>query len=124
MYNEQEVLRAGKECARALYNSRRVYQEEDVINAFVRGCQFRDEMLWHPGTEIPEVEDGSGKLFVVVPAVVCDLPAFFCFFNNGEKEPWSAVHLGSGPYNLSLAPSEVERWAEFDLLLNLENKHL
>lgn len=127
-YGDSQLAIVDPEMARSRYSrttktSQIRFCSADLEKAFEKGFSYSQERLWHPGTEKPEVEDGSGRLFVVIPSVTCDMDAFFCYYNNGEKEPWSAVALPSDdPYHLTLSHDEVERWADFDDLMNIKRE--
>lgn len=122
-YADNKLAIVAPEMARSNYtrnikNSQIHFCAGDLEDAFEEGYDYSQKRLWHPGSEKPEVEDGSGRLFVVIPSVACDMEAFFCYYNNGQVEPWGAVALPSNdPYHLSLHHDEVERWADFDELM-------
>ena len=89
---------------------------------FREGAKFGAGHLWHDGTEKPpqDVADCAVLLVQLKDNVNADMPAFFCFYDYGEVEPWAVVALGN--YRQRFSHDEVKRWMYLDELIERRNQ--
>ena len=82
--------------------------------------------IWHPGSETPDInslphKDGTLFLVVVNDKTEFDAEVFFCFWDDGEDEPWGIMHLPGCHYPVRIAVDEVEKWAVLDDVIGRHN---
>ena len=81
------------------------------------------ETRWYRGDETPEPEKmrfKDGTLFLVVPnkKTTFDSPAYICFWDKEEKEPWGVMNTQGQNKGLRIATDEVEKWCVLDDLID------
>ena len=80
------------------------------------------ESLWHAGSELPRISElphADGTLFLVEvrDKKAFDSDVFFCFYDEGQTEPWGVMNLPGTNYPLRIAPAEVQKWCIVDELI-------
>ena len=80
------------------------------------------QSLWHPGAELPKLSElahADGTLFLVEvkDKSAFDSDVFFCFYDEGQAEPWGVMNLPGTNYPVRIATDEVEKWCIVDELI-------
>ena len=80
------------------------------------------ESLWHAGTELPKLSElphADGTLFLVEvnKKTTFDSDVFFCFYDEGQAEPWGVMNLPGTRYPVRIAQDEVQKWCIVDELI-------
>ena len=80
------------------------------------------QSLWHPGAELPKLSElthADGTLFLVEvkDKSAFDSDVFFCFYDEGQAEPWGVMNLPGTHYPVRIAQCDVEKWCIVDELI-------
>ena len=80
------------------------------------------QSLWHPGAELPklsELSHADGTLFLVEvrDKTAFDSDVFFCFYDEGQAEPWGVMNLPGTHYPVRIPQCDVEKWCIVDELI-------